>query len=274
MTATATTSSTSTATSTMERIAVGPEEIVVHSTGSGTPVGYLHGMIGTPPGAPILGAAAEASLALTAPCLPGFTGSNPSAATRNIHDWAFHLSAIIDATGITGGPLIASSVGAMVALEVAALRPDAFSHLILLSPLGLWDDADPVVDAYATTLSVQRRLLTNDPTVTGLFFDDPEGLEGDDLIEYGVARYQTRTSAASLVWPIPDHNLIDRIHRVTTPVTLAWGADDAIAPISYLDRWAAAIPNVTATYTVADAGHLIDWDQPATVAELAASAVT
>lgn len=258
----------------MTRLTVGPEDIVVHSAGVGTPVGYLHGMIGTPPGAPILGAAAGAEMAITAPCLPGFTGSTPSAATRNIHDWVFHLSAIVDATGLDGGPLIASSVGAMVALELAAVRPDAFSHLILLSPLGLWADDDPIVDAYATTLSAQRRLLTTDPTATGIFFDDPDGLEGDELIEYGVARYQTRTSAASLVWPIPDHNLVDRIHRITTPVTLVWGADDALAPTSYLDRWAAALPNVVGSHTVADAGHLIDWDQPAAVARLAADAIT
>lgn len=258
----------------MTRVAVGSEDIVVHTAGLGTPVGYLHGMIGTPPGAPILGAATGAELAITAPCLPGFTGSTPSAATRNIHDWVFHLSAIVDATGVAGRPLIASSVGAMVALELVAIRPDVFSQLILLSPLGLWDDDDPIVDAYATTLSAQRRLLTADPKATGVFFDDPEGLEGDDLIEYGVVRYQTRTSAASLVWPIPDHNLVDRIHRITAPVTLVWGAHDALAPVSYLDRWAAALPNVVDSHTVADAGHLIDWDQPDAVARIAADAIT
>lgn len=258
---------------TLERLEVGGNHIAVQRAGSGTAIGYLHGMVGTPPGAPILGAAEPASLAITAPCLPGFTGSTPSEATRNIHDWVFHLSAVIDATGLTGGPLMASSVGAMVALELAAIRPEAFSQLILLAPLGLWDDDDPVVDAYATTLSAQRRLLTKDPTATALFFDDPDGLEGDDLIEYGVARYQTRTSAASLVWPIPDHNLIDRIHRVTTPTTLVWGDADALAPISYLDRWANALPNVASTHTVADAGHLIDWDQPEAVAKIAAAAL-
>ncbi len=257
-------------TSTMERLTVGADNIVVHRAGSGLPVGYLHGMIGTPPGAPILGAVDGASLAITAPCLPGSSGSSPSENTRNIHDWVFHLSAIVDATGLTGGPLVASSVGAMVALELAALRPEAFSHLILLAPLGLWDNDEPVVDAYATTLSAQRRLLTNDPTVTAVFFDDPAELEGDDLIEYGVARYQTRTSAASLVWPIPDHNLSQRLHRIDTPVTLLWGADDAIAPVGYLDRWDAVLPSVQATHVVADAGHLIDWDQPAAVAAIVA----
>ncbi len=255
------------------RLDVGGVDTVVHRVGSGTPVTYLHGMIGTPPSAPILAAAAGSSLQVTAPCLPGFSGSAPSVLTRSIHDWVFHLSAVIDALDIVGQPLVASSVGAMVALELATVRPEAFSSMILLAPLGLWDDDDPIADAYATTLGGQRRLLTTDPTATESFYSDPDGLEGDELIEYGVARYQTRTSAASLAWPIPDHGLSDRIHRITTPCAIVWGDQDAIAPISYLDRWAKALPNVSATHTVAEAGHLIDWDQPQAVAEIVAAAI-
>ncbi len=258
---------------TMDRLPIGTGDIVVHRAGDGNPVGYLHGMIGTPPGAPILTALSAADLAVTAPCLPGFTGSDVTADKRSIHDWLFHLSAVVDATGLAGTPLVASSIGAMVALELAAVRPDAFSQLILLAPLGLWDDTEPITDPYATTLSAQRRLLTKDPTVTAMFFDDPEGMTGDELIEYGVARYETRTSAASMVWPIPDHGLSQRIHRITTPVTLLWGAEDEVAPIGYLDRWRQALPNVVATHTIADAGHLIEWDQPDAVARIVAETV-
>ncbi|MGB5755411.1 MAG: alpha/beta fold hydrolase [Acidimicrobiales bacterium] len=258
---------------TMDRLSIGTGDIVVHRAGDGAAVSYLHGMIGTPPGAPILAALADAGMAVTAPCLPGFTGSDTTKDKRSIHDWIFHLSAIVDATGTAGRPLLASSVGAMVALELAAIRPEAFSHLILLAPLGLWDDDEPITDPYATTLSAQRRLLTKDPTVTATFFDDPEGMVGDELIEYGVARYETRTSAASLVWPLPDHGLSQRIHRITTPVTLLWGAEDAVAPIGYLDRWRDALPNVVAAHTIEDAGHLIEWDRPGAVAELVAETI-
>ena len=249
-------------------------ELVVQRAGDGgTTVGYLHGLIGTPPTAPILAAGADAGLAITAPCLPGFSGSPPSAETRTIHDWVFHLSAGLDATGLVGAPMVAASVGAMIATELAAIRPEAFGHLVLVGPLGLWDDGDPVADPFATTLSAQRRLLTVDPTVTATFFDDPEGMDGDELIEYGVTRYQTRTAGASLVWPLPDRGLSARIHRVTVPTTVIWGADDAIAPVSYLERWTEALPNVAGAHTVPGAGHLVDWDQPDAVAGLVASAV-
>lgn len=247
--------------------------VVVHRAGTGTPVCYLHGMVGTPPAAPILAAGAEAGMAVTAPCLPGFTGSDPHPAKRSIHDWVFHLSTIIDATGMTGRPLVASSVGAMVAVELAAIRPEAFSSLVLLSPLGLWADDDPITDPFAATLSAQRRMLTADPTRTGPFFDDPEDLTGDDLVEHGVARYETRTAAAALVWPIPDHGFAERAHRLTAPVTLVWGAEDRIVPAGYGARWSEVLPNVTDNHTVADAGHLVDWDQPEAVASIVAEHV-
>ncbi len=260
-----------------ETIEVDGATIVVHrpspAGGDATDASYLHGMIGTPPGTPFLAAAAEARLAVTAPTLPGFSGSTAHPMTRTIHDWVFHLSAIVDAVGVAGRPLIASSVGAMVAVELAAIRPEVFSRLVLVAPFGLWDGDDPIADPFATTLSAQRRMLTADEAVTGPFFDDPTDLDADALVEYGVARYRTRTSAASLVWPIPDHGLSERIHRVEVPVTLIWGGDDRIAPVSYLDRWAAALPNVAGTHVVEGAGHLVEWDQPAAVADLASAAL-
>ena len=138
-------------------------DLVVHRAGDGrAPVGYLHGLIGTSPDAPILAAASDAGLAITAPCLPGFSGSPPSTETRTIHDWVFHLSAVLDATGLVGRPMIAASVGAMIATELAAIRPEAFSHLVLVGPLGLWDDDDPVGrpvrdDPVSTAAAADRR---------------------------------------------------------------------------------------------------------------------
>lgn len=248
--------------------------LAVRRAGQGTAVGFLHGMLGTPPGHPLLSALAEASHEVTAPSLPGFTGSAPSEDLRTIYDWVAATSEVVDLAGIAGGPVVASSVGAMLALELAAIRPEAFSHLVLLAPFGLWADDDPVADPFATTLTVQRRLLTADPAATASFFDDPESMDGQELIEFGIDRYHTRTASASLVWPIPEHGLSSRIHRVSSPVTLVWGAEDKIIPISYLDYFSDALPNVVGRHVIEDAGHLMAWDQPAAVAALVADAIS
>lgn len=242
--------------------------IAVRSVGSGPPVGYLHGMVGNPGIHPFLDALAGTGHHVVAPSLPGFTGSSPCDDLRSLHDWVVATSEVLDVGGIAGGPVVASSVGAMMALEVACVRPEAFSHLVLVAPFGLWDDDEPIADPFGTTLTAQREMLTADPAVTAPFFEDPDDLPADLQVEVGVDRYHTRTSAASLIWPIPEHGLTTRIHRVTCPVTLVWGAADRIIPPSYLQRWVDLLPNVAGAHAIEGAGHHAEWDEPETVATI------
>jgi pimeloyl-ACP methyl ester carboxylesterase len=249
--------------------------LAVIEVGEGPTVGYLHGFLGNPGPHRFLSELAVAGGArrVVAPSLPGFTGSASCPDLRSLHDWVVAVSEVLDVTGLAGAPVVASSIGAMLALEVAAVRPEAFDRLVLVAPLGLWDPADPVADPFGTTLSVQRALLTADPEVTAPFFDDDPSASPAQLVEANVSRYESRTAAASLVWPFAEFGLAGRLHRVTCPVTLVWGAADRLAPPSYLDRFVAALANFVGTHFVAGAGHQAEWDAPAEVASLAAAAL-
>ena len=240
---------------------------VIDERGGGTTVGYLHGPIGCPPLHPFLDVLAD-RCRVVAPSLPGCTGSDPCDDIRGMHDWVVAVSELVDLAGMAGRPLVASSTGAMLALELAAVRPEAFTHMVLVAPLGLWVDDDPVADPFGTTLTRQRELLTADPARTAPFFDDVEGRDPAGLADDGVARYTTRTAAASLVWPIPEFGLASRLHLMRCPVTLVWGESDRFNPPSYLERYAAALANVVETRLVPAAGHLVEWDEPAIVAEV------
>ncbi len=241
--------------------------------GEGPVVGYLHGMLGNPGEHRFLTELAATGRRVVAPSLPGFTGSSEPTGLRNLHDWVVATSEVLDLAGLTGQPVVASSVGAMLALEVAAVRPEAFGALVLIAPFGLWDDDDPVNDPFATTLSAQRRLLTADPASSSSFFDDPADLAADDLVEHGVERYLTRTAAAQLIWPIPEFGLGERLHRVQGPVTLVHGSADAIVPPSYLDRWVSRLQQVRGAHLVDGAGHQAEFDAPGEVARIVADAL-
>ena len=164
----------------------GRAEILI--SGNGPDLGYLHGPIAAPGGDPGPVALATAGFRVSAPRLPGFGSTPVGDPIRNVHEWVFALSEIVDQAGLAGRPLVASSVGAMLALELSAIRPEAFSQLVLLSPLGLWDAADPVADPFATTLSAQRALLTVDPNRTTSFFEDRPGIASAEAVEIKIGR--------------------------------------------------------------------------------------
>ena len=99
-------------------------EVALFELGQGPRLGYLHGVLGNPGAHPFLQALAQRH-AVVAPSLPGFMPSPTRADLRFLYDWVAAASEILDLTGLTGAPLVASSVGAMVALELAAVRPEA-----------------------------------------------------------------------------------------------------------------------------------------------------
>ena len=249
--------------------------LTVVEAGSGPRIGYLHGMIGLPAhGLVPLMAELARDHTVVAPALPGFTGSSYCDDLRVQSDWVVALSEVMDLAGLTGAPVVASSVGAMLALELAAVRPEAFARLVLLAPLGLWDAADPVADAFATTLSEQRTILSpNRASTANVFEEDRSVSDPAEQIELGVSRYLARTSAASLVWPIPEHGLDTRIHLVRCPTTLVWGTADRLVPVSYADRFAGLLPVVAGVRRLDGVGHLPDWDAPTEVAAVVRTAL-
>lgn len=248
-----------------ERHRVGEGEITVHRLGSGPAIGYLHGLVGNPIIHPFLEDLA-ADHSVVAPSLPGFDLSD-SQTIRTLHDWVFLASASIDAAGLTGAPVVASSVGAMLALELAAVRPEAFSHLTVIAPMGLWSDDDPVYDLWSERTSKQPGFIFSDPERFAELTADPDGLGTDELMDRELGRYRTRRSAASLMWPIPDHGLATRLHRVRCPVHVIWGAEDRLVPPGYAERFADLLPECRGVSVIDGAGHAVEWDRPGPTAE-------
>ena len=64
--------------------------------GDGPTVGYLHGMVCAPGRQPFVSELAGRGFRVVAPSLPGYSRTSPSVDIRNIHDWVFALSEIIE----------------------------------------------------------------------------------------------------------------------------------------------------------------------------------
>jgi pimeloyl-ACP methyl ester carboxylesterase len=214
-----------------------------------------------PEPSPALRALEANGVEVVCPVLPGFDGAPGFEAPPDHLGWLTSTWDALDATGALPCAVIGASVGGLLAADLAALRPEAVTRLALLGPLGLWDDAIAGEDVFALPAKLRHTaLFAGDvpPAFTDAFAD--RGAE-----EQPVAQHLAWVAAASLVWPLPDRGLARRLHRISCPTLVVWGADDRVAPVGYADRWPGE------KVVVPDAGHLVEWDAPDAVGAILTS---
>ena len=235
----------------------------VWEQGSGQPVTFLPGIGGLPRWSAFLDALAK-ERRVVAPSLPGFPGSVALPELDDQLDWLLATHDLLRLAGAAGSDVVAVSVGAALAADVAAVWPEAVSRLVLVSPLGMFESANPSADIFAQPSGGLGELLCSDSAR----FDTHVALpDGGDRVEWTVQQVRAQEAAARLLWPVGDTRLARRLHRVTQPAMLVFGADDRVLPPSYRQRFQQALPHARLE-VVAGAGHLVDLDAPRALADL------
>jgi len=238
--------------------------------GTGKRIGVVPGLRGFPAWTPFLeGLARDHRVVVVSP--PGFYGSDDNHEVLDSHlDWLSATLDLLEAAGLAGAPLVAASVGAILAADVAALAPGFVPKLSLTAPYGLYDSAAPVTDVFAQTPQQFDALLSADATAYGAAFAGPED---DDAAaaDHGLRTYRTNVAAARLSWPFGDRGLRKRLHRITAPTQLIWGDADRVVPPSYGVALRAGLSGPCELTTIAGAGHLAWVDRPEACAAAIAS---
>jgi pimeloyl-ACP methyl ester carboxylesterase len=62
-------------------------------------------------------------------------------------------------------------------------------------------------------------------------------------------------------WPIADHGLGRRLHRIQVPTLVVWGRDDALVPVAYAKEFGSRIAG-SQVEVIHDCGHAVPADQP------------
>src|SRR3979490_1251755 len=166
---------------------------LVYRTGDGPPLVWLHSLYGGEADTPLLEALAQSHTVL-APLAPGFADLAELDDLRDIHDLALHYDDIFEALHLDHALVAGHSFGAMIAAEVAAHVPHRVSRLILLSPLGLWNDRYPVADLFGIPSAELPTLLYADPSVAPGSGPTPD-------IEVVIALVRGMTTVARFLWP-------------------------------------------------------------------------
>ncbi|MET0458738.1 MAG: alpha/beta hydrolase [Ilumatobacteraceae bacterium] len=248
-------------------------DVLVFGPDGAPPVVAFHGVGGHLGGEPTLAALGD-GFQVFAPVWPGFGPDGGEERLEDMLDFALHAADVVVALGLERPHVYGHSFGGMVAAEMVALAPASYGSVALVAPAGVWIDEDPIPDIYAMLPYELPGYLFHDPAANaalltgGVDFEDPEALK-----TFLIANSRRLGTAGKILFPIPNRRLSKRLYRVTNPVTLVWGASDRLIPPSYAARWRQLVPQADVV-TIADAGHMAPYEQPAAVAKAVTTALT
>jgi len=225
----------------------------VKVAGDGPPLLFFHPLPGLA-WSPLLDRLA-AQYTVYAPEHPGTSPGDPQAIREVQTFWELLLvyEEVIGRLGVDGAAAVGQSFGGMVAADLAASFPRLFSRLVLLAPLGLWrDDAPiPLVEMVSGPPEdmpgyLYARARPDDPP------PDPAA------IAQGTWNVGCTTKFA---WPIADHGLARRLHRIRVPALVVWGRQDALVPVAYAEDFGRGIAG-SQVVVIDDCGHAMAAEQP------------
>ncbi len=236
----------------------------VWKAGQGKPIGFLAGFGGLPRWVPFLDELAK-SRQVIVPSLPGFPGGDRGhAVLDNQLDWILAARQTLVAAGLEGADLAASSVGASLAAECAALWPASVRKLALIAPFGMFDEADPPTDPWAQRGDAIPGLMCADPEVWKALKAMPDGANS---VEWPIEQTRASEAAARIFWPLGNTRIEKRLPLIKAPTLLVWGEQDRVVPRGYAAKFASGIgAKTTEIAVIPGAGHLAELDQPVAVA--------
>ncbi len=235
----------------------------VKVAGDGPPVLFFHPLSGLA-WDPLLDQLA-AQYTVYAPEHPGTSPGDPQAIHQVQTFWELLLlyEEAIRALGLDRPAALGQSFGGMVAADLAATFPRLLSRLVLLSPAGLWrDDAPiPLMEMVAGPPQELPRYLFAHPGSAAA--QAALALPADPgQIPKAIAQSAWNIGCTTkFAWPIADHGLGRRLHRVAVPTLLVWGREDALVPVAYAHEFGARIAG-SQLEVLDDCGHVVQVDQP------------
>jgi pimeloyl-ACP methyl ester carboxylesterase len=247
--------------------------------GEGPPLVLVHGLAGAAVNFTELAPLLARSRRVLVPDLPGHGGTAPLQAVETLGDLAAHAALVAEREGMVRAEVLGYSMGGVVALRLAAERPEAVSALVLLSSAGIASTTlrAKLVLTVSTTLRPARPIarrrdeVARRPRLRAVVFghwgaEEPRALSPEAVHGFLAAQLEhtdVRGAARALVRDDPRAYL----DRVRCPALVVWGARDRLTPLE--DGFALARGLRAPLQVLPGVGHLVVGECPEAVASLA-----
>jgi pimeloyl-ACP methyl ester carboxylesterase len=242
--------------------------IRVHEAGGAPaqPLVFLHGVLGLLDDHAFLEALTQ-QFHVFAPELPGYGASTGEDLLEDMLDFTLHGLDVLEELDLDRPVLVGHSLGGMMAAEMACLAPDAFSHLVLIDPFGVWLDEHPIPDLFALLPFEFGDLFFHDARLAAHLLPGASDLaDPESLRQFVIDTTRQLGTAGKLLFPIPNRRLFKRMYRLRAPTLLVWGEQDRLMRAdAYAARWQSLLPHAQ-TVTITDAGHMLPYEQPEALA--------
>ena len=179
-----------------------------------------------------------------------------------IDDFSSMIYDFTQAMALENITLLGFSTGAVIALDVAQKHPELVKRLILLSPGGV-TKTYPSTVKFLTVPVISDIIFTFFSTktvkkvLTQAYFDPT--MVSRDLVRHYYKVLSNRENLDSAMTALAnwnDEEIAYRMSEIKAPSYIFWGEEDTWHPLSMLDLYEDALPEVL-SYTLADCGHIL-----------------
>ena len=237
-------------------VSVAGTELHIKRGGKGSPIVVLHRDIGSPDNLAFYDILA-AHHDVIVPNHPGY-GTSPRADwLANVRDLAALYRGMLGQLGLGSATLVGLGFGGWIAAEMACFAPHDTPRLVLAGAMGIKPPVGDICDQALIGYIEYVKEGCHDPATFGRIYGERPSSE--QLVLWDLCREMS----FRLAWKPYMFNLSlpQLLRGVQSKALIVWGYDDRIVPASAGAVYAESLPNAQQR-TIANAGHLIELEQP------------
>jgi pimeloyl-ACP methyl ester carboxylesterase len=231
--------------------------------GSGPPLVVVHDSLGNLGWLPVYEQLSE-TFTVHVPDLPGYGRSDRPEWARSPRDIAILVEQLLDKLHLTGIVLVGFGFGGYIGAEMATMHQSRIAHMVLVGATGLRPRTGEIADQVFLGFPEYGISGFRDADSFRSYF----GVDSvpDDLYELWDLSTEMTARICWRPWMFSDQ-LPYLIREVRIPTLLVWGEHEHLVPVDIARQYESLMPNARLEI-VADAGHVVELEQPDELATL------